>query len=183
MQAHVAECASCARQDAAVRRALLLFRNLPAIEPSPDFAARLQSRLRAERREQRALARVAGYGRRGLPVAAGMGAGLLAAGLVLAAAFGTRGPASALTLAPVVVAAARHPVERARTIIAAGAPVLVRDSSLLGADNSDDWSPLNDPAFAASLSPGMPVWPAAVLAAHAPATLGSPQLKLTNLER
>ena len=31
-----------------VRRSLMIVRNLPAIEPSPDFHARLQARLRAE---------------------------------------------------------------------------------------------------------------------------------------
>lgn len=45
MQRHTAECESCARQDAKVRRALLLFRNLPAIEPSEGFSDRLEARL------------------------------------------------------------------------------------------------------------------------------------------
>jgi len=46
MQRHLAECEHCARQDAKVRRALLLFRNLPTIEPSADFSRRLDARLR-----------------------------------------------------------------------------------------------------------------------------------------
>jgi hypothetical protein len=46
MQRHLAECESCARQDAKIRRALLLFRNLPSIEPSADFSQRLEARLR-----------------------------------------------------------------------------------------------------------------------------------------
>ena len=46
MQRHLAECESCARQDAKIRRALLLFRNLPSIEPSADFSQRLEVRLR-----------------------------------------------------------------------------------------------------------------------------------------
>src|SRR5687768_9257969 len=46
MQRHLAECESCARQDAKIRRALLLFRNIAPIEPSPDFTRRLESRLR-----------------------------------------------------------------------------------------------------------------------------------------
>jgi hypothetical protein len=46
MQRHIAECKSCARHDAAVRRSLLLFRNLPRIEPSADFSERLNARLR-----------------------------------------------------------------------------------------------------------------------------------------
>lgn len=46
MHAHVARCASCARHDTTVRRSLLLFRNLPTIEPSLDFNTRLNARLR-----------------------------------------------------------------------------------------------------------------------------------------
>jgi anti-sigma factor RsiW len=46
MQRHLAECERCARQDAKIRRALLLFRNIAPIEPSPDFTRRLESRLR-----------------------------------------------------------------------------------------------------------------------------------------
>ncbi|HEY8164913.1 MAG TPA: zf-HC2 domain-containing protein [Gemmatimonadaceae bacterium] len=45
MARHIAECEQCAKHDAAVRRALLLFRNLPPIEPSPNFRARLEERL------------------------------------------------------------------------------------------------------------------------------------------
>lgn len=46
VQRHIAECKDCARHDALVRRSLLLFRNLPRIEPSSDFSARLNVRLR-----------------------------------------------------------------------------------------------------------------------------------------
>ncbi len=45
MQRHIAECEPCAKQDAKIRRALLLFRNLPAIEPSEGFSDRLEARL------------------------------------------------------------------------------------------------------------------------------------------
>src|SRR6476646_9309029 len=46
MQCHIAECGCCAKQDAKIRRALLLFRNLPSIEPSADFSTRLEARIR-----------------------------------------------------------------------------------------------------------------------------------------
>ena len=52
MQRHIAECDSCAKHDAKIRRALLLFRNLPSIEPSPDFNTRLDARLRTCQQEQ-----------------------------------------------------------------------------------------------------------------------------------
>jgi hypothetical protein len=46
MQRHLNECAACTRRDTALRRGLLIFRNLTPIEPSADFARRLQARLR-----------------------------------------------------------------------------------------------------------------------------------------
>jgi len=46
MQRHLLECESCAKHDAKIRRALLLFRNLPSIEPSAGFSQRLEARLR-----------------------------------------------------------------------------------------------------------------------------------------
>src|SRR5204863_4478634 len=42
----LADCESCAKHDAKIRRALLLFRDLPCIEPSPDFSQRLEARLK-----------------------------------------------------------------------------------------------------------------------------------------
>ena len=47
MREHMAACARCARHDASVRRSLLLARNLPDIQPSPDFLLRLQARISA----------------------------------------------------------------------------------------------------------------------------------------
>jgi anti-sigma factor RsiW len=47
MRQHLGECEACARHDTRVRRGLLLVRNLPRIEPSPDFQARLAARLRS----------------------------------------------------------------------------------------------------------------------------------------
>jgi anti-sigma factor RsiW len=46
MDRHRAACASCARRDAAVRRSLMLVRNLPVVHPSPDFYKRLELRIR-----------------------------------------------------------------------------------------------------------------------------------------
>ena len=45
MQLHLTDCEECSRRDSAVRRSLMLFRNLPPIEPSADFASRLQHKL------------------------------------------------------------------------------------------------------------------------------------------
>ena len=46
MQRHIAECERCARLDWSVRRSLMVFRNLPSIEPSEGFEARLQEKIR-----------------------------------------------------------------------------------------------------------------------------------------
>src|ERR1051326_3469205 len=45
MRAHLIDCGSCSRQDTAGGGSLMLVRNLPSIEPSPDFMVRLNSRL------------------------------------------------------------------------------------------------------------------------------------------
>ena len=45
MQNHLATCLRCSRHDTSIRRSLLLVRNLPPIEPSPEFMARLNARL------------------------------------------------------------------------------------------------------------------------------------------
>jgi anti-sigma factor RsiW len=47
MQRHLNECDECARHDTALRRGLLVFRNLAPVELSADFAMRLHARLRA----------------------------------------------------------------------------------------------------------------------------------------
>lgn len=52
MQRHIAECESCAKHDATVRRSLMLFRNLPRIEPSAEFSERLNDRLRELRESE-----------------------------------------------------------------------------------------------------------------------------------
>lgn len=44
-EAHVDECPSCARYDRVVRRGAALFRDLPELEVSEDFGARLQHSL------------------------------------------------------------------------------------------------------------------------------------------
>ena len=46
MQRHLSECDECARHDTALRRGLLVFRNLTPVQPSADFATRLHARLR-----------------------------------------------------------------------------------------------------------------------------------------
>src|SRR5205814_8755252 len=47
MREHMRCCPKCSRHDTVVRRSLMLVRSLPSIEPSPDFRARLEARLRS----------------------------------------------------------------------------------------------------------------------------------------
>jgi hypothetical protein len=50
MQEHLVACPVCARLDSDIRRALLLVRNLPSVDVSPNFTARLTDRIGRERR-------------------------------------------------------------------------------------------------------------------------------------
>jgi hypothetical protein len=47
MREHMRICAECTRHDTRIRRSLMLVRSLPRIEPSADFRARLDARIRA----------------------------------------------------------------------------------------------------------------------------------------
>lgn len=171
VQCHLAECPPCAALDARVRRALMLARNLPPIEPSPEFTRRLEARLAAARREESwpcgrgsfrtvaalgAIASVAmlGYVAQGLfrPVGALTGAAP-AMGVLASAPAGTAPAAS-------IVAARQgaHIVLRvARTdtieVLPAGVPSGVADSEFPAA-----------PAIVASVSAGVPIWPVGLLA-------------------
>lgn len=171
MRTHRAECTDCAEHDATIRRALLLFRNMPTIEPSPDFGRRLNARLR---QTERSLAWSHAAGMRGpsWTTFAWAASGVLAAGYILVATIG--GPVSGgamavarsteLALAPVVVTA--H-VPKARV-----------DSAPIGPLRA---SPMASPAIVASVSMGMPVWPAALLAAQAPMHFATTEFQVVSL--
>ena len=73
MQGHLSECGECMRHDTALRRGLLVFRNLTPLEPSADFGTRLHARLLALRQSDRQAE---------LFRAPGMGAFVAAAGVV-----------------------------------------------------------------------------------------------------
>lgn len=139
MERHLVECAGCRRHDTAVRRGMLLYRNLPEITPSADFHARLQSRLREARYAARATARAHAASRLrtplrtpGLGVFAASVVGVVAAGWMGATALGNGEPPRDLVLPPAVAMA------------------------------EPETSPAATPAVVASVSTGMPVWPAAL---------------------
>ncbi len=100
MQRHLLECERCAAHDVKIRRALLLFRNLPAVEASPDFFARLNARIESERTGPRPpmfAARGPGIG-----TFIGVAASLVTVGYFAAASLNWTAPRGDVSLAPVV---------------------------------------------------------------------------------
>lgn len=160
MQAHLNECGACSRQDTAVRRSLLLVRNLPSIEPSSDFMARLNSRLAEIGPPQR----YAVAPRSSL--------------FVSAPAIGTFA-ALAAGIAAVVVLATQttryfSPAATERSAVASIVAVAPADStaaiSEIGADNSvsaPDVAMVNA-AYVAAVPTGIPIWPAVVMVGETP---------------
>ncbi len=204
MQRHLAECPACAGHDTTVRRAILLFRNMPTIEPSADFTERLYARLRDSRGARRPLPAARARGRRrgdrtpGLTIFTAFAAGLAAAAFLgVAASNHSSAPSTAgitgapltsdaLTLAPIVALAASPAETRSHRITGSIRSLhgmrIFTDSGLADSE-PESWAPLAGPAFAASVTSGMPIWPAAVLAARIPASMATGQLKLTSLRR
>ena len=127
MRRHLHECAACAAHDTAVRRALLLLRNMPSIEPSSDFSVRLRERLRNIRAESgsidiRGAQRMAqhdAYRGPGPRMFAGLAAGVIAAGYLIVAASSWAPAPGPLAMAPVVSAApATDPAADQATVMA-----------------------------------------------------------------
>jgi anti-sigma factor RsiW len=122
MERHLAECDGCARRDSAIRRGLMIVRNLPPIEPSSDFTSRLHARLRqAQLADQRAsLYRGPGLGAFIASAAGVVAVGFLAAGLLSAPTDGD------LRLAPVVAMrpAVPAPPLASQAFIASAAPAM-----------------------------------------------------------
>ena len=142
MARHRRFCDRCAQHDTRVRRALLVAHNLPTIQPSAGFSARLQARLTVERGLMRLEGRAALPGRwRALSVGT---YSALAAGILAAA--GLAGIA--------VLSVERDPVIRLAPVIAS----LPEPGP----------SALTTPTIIAAMPAGMPLWPAVFVAQQAP---------------
>ncbi len=153
MQRHIAECAPCARQDALIRRSLLVFRNMPTIHCSPGFTERVNDSIRALHDAPEP--RPASFFRPGGTLAA-----LLAAGIVAVAGFELlSGSDAPLTHAPVVA------------MVPAQDEMLVEESLMASH------------AMLASVSTGIPIWPAALMAEQAQIQLTNSAFRLANLTR
>ena len=153
MQQHLAECECCAKHDAKIRRALLLFRNLPSIELSAGFSQRLEARLR-ECDSDHLLAATQRNLRRGA----------IAATLASAVMLGYIGT----TL--------YHHTDAPRDLVMAPVVATMPEPELTPITTST-------PAIVASVSAGLTIWPAALFAEQAPVGFAHSRLELTNYTR
>jgi hypothetical protein len=143
MVRHRALCEQCSQLDTRVRRALLVARNIPTIEPSPAFAGRLQARLMAERMSLD-LARLGERQEIFLPQRALSPATYAAIAAIMIAVAGLAGAATATV--------AREDTARLNPVIAASAEAIPAETV----------SPKTAPSTTIAVTPAeTPLWPAA----------------------
>ena len=147
MHRHVQSCGRCARHDLAVRRGLLIVRNLPPIEPSADFMSKLSERI-AELQSTGAIAEPEGAYRLTSGAFAALAAGLTLFAYATLEAMNRFGAPQTLTLPPVVATAPASPTPS-----------------------------LSAPAYMAAISTGMPLWPAVLMADEAPRQMADVELQ------
>jgi hypothetical protein len=153
MQRHMSECESCARHDAKIRRALLLFRNLPAIEPSEGFSDRLEARLHEEQDNELLLATTRRNLTKGAVAATIASVAMLAyIGSTLYQTDVTRD----LVMSPVVATATAPELDPITT---------------------------STPAIVASAPAGLAIWPVALFAEEAPVRFAQSRFELANRSR
>ena len=153
MQRHIAECESCAKHDAKVRRALLIFRNLPSIEPSAGFSQRLEARLRRECQSEDLFATTQRNLRRGAIAATLASAAML--GYIATTLYRSDSPRD-LVMPPVVASLPEPELTPITT---------------------------STPAIVTSVSAGLTIWPAALFAEQAPTRFAHSKLELANYTR
>lgn len=153
MQRHVIECAKCAHHDTMVRRALLVVRNMPRIEPSPDFSERLHARIRALEPVRHSADHT--LLRPGMGTFAAMTTGMVAAGMLTMATLGGLGGDGRDHVLPPVVAS-------------------------IPASSPDAFSPIPAPAMVASASTGIALWPAVMAVEQAPRYFAAAEFRLAN---
>lgn len=143
MQRHLTDCDRCAQMDLAVRRSLLVVRNhLSPIEPSSDFSERLSARLARERIG--GSSPVALFGSTSWGGFAAMCGGVIAIG-VLAISVG----------------------DASAPVVAARLPAVILEADLTSMNERIEL-PDATPAFVASVSTGMAILPALLLAEEVP---------------
>ena len=160
MRRHATACSRCARLDTAIRRSLLLIRNLPLIEPSADFQRRLNARI-AELGPVARVGFVAPH--RAMPAIAAFVA--LAAGMAAVAYMTVR---TATYFSPTPVPGAPTVASTLRVPLPAQPAPIV---------------PVPNAAFVASVPTGIPVWPAMLMLGDAPLRFANAEFSETNLAR
>ena len=153
MQRHIAECESCAKHDAKIRRALLLIRNLPSIELSADFSERLEARLKECHSEHLLAATQRNLKR-----------GAIAATLASAVMLGYIGT----TL--------YHHTDAPRDLVMPPVVASLPEPELTPITTST-------PAIVASVSAGLSIWPVALFAEQVPVRFAHSKLELANYTR
>ncbi len=153
MRRHVNACPRCARHDTAIRRSLLLVRNLPPIQPSADFMQRLN-------------ARIATLG----PSARD---DLIAPRLTLS---------SLAPLATGIGAVAYLSITTTRYFDAADSMQIVPAVAILP-ESEPTPAPIANAAFVASVPTGIPLWPAVLMAGQAPGHFANMDLRETETSR
>jgi hypothetical protein len=108
MRGHALGCRTCAAEDAHLRRALLLVRNLTPVTVSPDFGERLAMRLASESRTATV---VQSRRWRWIGAGMGMGVGMAAAALVAFVVLRPTGPAPVVLHRAIVVMPPAVPAE------------------------------------------------------------------------
>ena len=130
MQRHLTECESCARHDTAIRRGLLVARNMPRVQPSADFMVRLNARLRDVRARDAAVAAYRGPGWGSFLATA---TGVVIVGVLAAGAMEME-PQGEIALAPVIAsrpALPPQPIVDHAYVLSASAGISVWTAALL----------------------------------------------------
>ncbi len=128
---HLAICTACARHDLAMRRGLIVLRNLPSVEPSSDFYVRLTTTLHRMDRAEALASRYRGPGLGSFTAAA---AGVVGIGFLAAVVFNWTAQARNLALAPVVArapAVVPYPVTNSSFVASASAGLPIWPAAML----------------------------------------------------
>jgi hypothetical protein len=148
MRRHLDACSGCARRDSRIRRSLLLVRNLPPIDVSPEFLETLNARLA----ELGTIARD-DVVRSRASFSSAASVALLAAGLV--------------AVAYLAVETNNYFAPRDATAVEARAVAVAQPPEI------EFSAPITNAALVASVPTGIPVWPAVLMVGQSPMRFAS----------
>jgi anti-sigma factor RsiW len=154
MLRHLSTCSRCSRHDTAIRRSLLLVRNLPPIQPSHDFMQRLNARLTQ------------------------LGPAARDDLIATRTMFGPLGAFAALAAGIGVVAYLSVATTRYFDSADAPAPVVA-----VAPEPAAPPAPIANAAFVASVPTGIPIWPAVLMAGEAPGHFANMDLRANETAR